>query len=209
VRHIPAQGFIDAFDVDFVGVVNTVHVGLPHLKSGGSVIVTGSIAGLLPATGMNGGNLQSPDGGGYGLAKKMVNGQGIHENVGTCSGTDSTWSDRRYFFAASPDGSILMASGYGNNPNSQTGLGYVKVTLADDRHWDLMAGRPVTGGERAEVGAGPLHWTCVEPLKKWKLEVDQNNSGIAWELHYEPTAPMWELLPVNVRVKDGKFIADM
>lgn len=71
-NHIPAQGFIDAFDVDFIGVVNTVHVGLAHLKSGGSVIVTGSIAGLLPATGMNGGNLQGPGGAGYGLAKKMV-----------------------------------------------------------------------------------------------------------------------------------------
>lgn len=71
-NHIPAQGFIDAFDVDFLGVVNTVHVGLPHLQPGGSVIVTGSIAGLLPATGINGGTLQGPGGAGYALAKKMV-----------------------------------------------------------------------------------------------------------------------------------------
>jgi SDR family mycofactocin-dependent oxidoreductase len=71
-NHIPAQGFIDAFDVDFIGVVNTVHVGLPYLKAGGSVIVTGSIAGLLPQTGINGGNLQGPGGAGYGLAKTMV-----------------------------------------------------------------------------------------------------------------------------------------
>ena len=40
---------------------------------------------------------------------------------------DSTWSDRCYFFAASPDGSLLLASGYGNNPNTKSGLGYVKV----------------------------------------------------------------------------------
>jgi SDR family mycofactocin-dependent oxidoreductase len=46
-NHIPYQGFIDAFDVDFVGVVNTIHVGLGHLTAGGSVIVTGSIAGLV------------------------------------------------------------------------------------------------------------------------------------------------------------------
>ncbi|PRC48431.1 SDR family mycofactocin-dependent oxidoreductase, partial [Mycobacterium sp. ITM-2017-0098] len=71
---IPVQGFIDAFDVDFVGVVNTVHVGLPHLSAGGSVIVTGSVAGLVPqAGGVNGqGGLQGPGGDGYGLAKKMV-----------------------------------------------------------------------------------------------------------------------------------------
>lgn len=71
---IPVQGFVDAFDVDFVGVVNTVHVGLPHLRAGGSVIMTGSVAGLVPqAGGVNGqGGLQGPGGDGYGLAKKMI-----------------------------------------------------------------------------------------------------------------------------------------
>jgi SDR family mycofactocin-dependent oxidoreductase len=71
---IPVQGFVDAFDVDFVGVVNTVHVGLPHLDAGGSIIVTGSVAGLVPqAGGVNGqGGLQGPGGDGYGLAKKMI-----------------------------------------------------------------------------------------------------------------------------------------
>lgn len=71
---IPVQGFVDAFDVDFVGVVNTVHIGLPHLDAGGSIIVTGSVAGLVPqAGGINGqGGLQGPGGDGYGLAKKMI-----------------------------------------------------------------------------------------------------------------------------------------
>jgi hypothetical protein len=76
---------------------------------------------------------------------------------------DSTWSDRCYFFAASSDGTLLLASGYGNNPNTKSGLGYVKVTMADGRHYDLLAGRPVEGGERADVSAGPMRWTCVEP----------------------------------------------
>ncbi|MBW0018069.1 MAG: mycofactocin-coupled SDR family oxidoreductase [Mycobacterium sp.] len=69
---VPAQGFIDAFDVDFVGVVNTVHVGLAHLKSGGSVIMTGSIAGLHSQARIVGGALPGPGGAGYGLAKKMI-----------------------------------------------------------------------------------------------------------------------------------------
>ena len=122
---------------------------------------------------------------------------------------DPTWSDRCYFFAASPDGTVLLASGYGNNPNTTSGLGYAKVTLADGRHWDLMAGRPVTGSDRAELSAGPMRWTCVEPLKRWKLEIGPNDSGIEWELYYEPTAPMWELLPVKFHSKDGKLLADL
>jgi SDR family mycofactocin-dependent oxidoreductase len=72
-NHIPYRGFIDAFDVDFVGVVNTVHVGLEHLTAGGSVIVTGSIAGLVEQKDLaTGGGPQGPGGAGYGMAKKMV-----------------------------------------------------------------------------------------------------------------------------------------
>ena len=72
-NHIPYRGFIDAFDVDFVGAVNTVHVGLEHLKAGGSVIVTGSIAGLVEQKDLaTGGGPQGPGGAGYGMAKKMV-----------------------------------------------------------------------------------------------------------------------------------------
>lgn len=73
-NEIPVQGFVDAFDVDFVGVVNTVHVALPHLDAGASVVITGSVAGLVPqAGGVNGqGGLQGPGGDGYGLAKKMI-----------------------------------------------------------------------------------------------------------------------------------------
>ncbi len=72
-NHIPFRGFIDAFDVDFVGVVNTIHVGLDHLTEGGSVIVTGSIAGLVDQKDMaTGGGPQGPGGAGYGMAKKMI-----------------------------------------------------------------------------------------------------------------------------------------
>lgn len=71
-EHISAQGFIDAFDVDFIGVVNTVHVGLPHLQAGGSVIVTGSVAGLIPPTGIGGATLKGPGGAAYTLSKTMI-----------------------------------------------------------------------------------------------------------------------------------------
>ena len=72
-NNIPVQGFVDAFDVDFVGVVNSVHVALPHLKPGGSIVVTGSVAGLVPQIGINGqGGMQGAGGDGYGLAKKMI-----------------------------------------------------------------------------------------------------------------------------------------
>ena len=122
---------------------------------------------------------------------------------------DPTWSDRCYFFAASAGRHDAAGQRLWQQPEHRTGLGYVKVSLADGRHWDLLSGRPVAGADRADLSAGPMRWTCVEPLKKWRLDVEPNDSGIEWELYYEPTAPMWELLPMKVRGKDGQMLADM
>lgn len=62
--------FIDALQVDFVGVVNAVEAALPHLRSGASIVATGSLAALLP------GATDSPSNGsgglGYSLAKRQV-----------------------------------------------------------------------------------------------------------------------------------------
>ena len=64
------QPFVDAFDVDFVGVVNTVNVSLPHLAAGASIVITGSTAGMMT------GAVDNPElgagGAGYGLAKKLL-----------------------------------------------------------------------------------------------------------------------------------------
>jgi hypothetical protein len=122
-------------------------------------------------------------------------------------GDDNSWSDRCYFNVHSPDGRMLLATGYGNNPNTRRAHGYVKLALADGRHWDLDSGRRVVD-DRADLYAGPMRWTCVEPLHRWLLELGPNASGIEWELHYRSRAPMWELLPIEIR-KDGRTIVDM
>jgi SDR family mycofactocin-dependent oxidoreductase len=67
----PAEAFIDAVDVDLVGVLNTVHVAIPHLREGASIIATGSVAGLL-STAASGGGPQGPGGAGYNFAKRVI-----------------------------------------------------------------------------------------------------------------------------------------
>lgn len=121
---------------------------------------------------------------------------------------DGSWSDRCYFYAHSADGQLLITNGYGNNPNQGRALGYFKVALADGRHWDLSAGRHVTGADRDQLRAGPMHWDCIEPLEHWNIRLEANDSGIACDMHYTPRAPMWELLPMSV-VVDGVQVVDM
>jgi NAD(P)-dependent dehydrogenase (short-subunit alcohol dehydrogenase family) len=65
-----ASDFVDATDVDLLGVMNTVAVSLPHLPDGASVIITGSTAGLMPGTTDN--PVMGPGGDGYGRSKRTL-----------------------------------------------------------------------------------------------------------------------------------------
>jgi NAD(P)-dependent dehydrogenase (short-subunit alcohol dehydrogenase family) len=71
VKHQEPSAFVDAVDVDFGGVLNLVAVSLPHLQGGASIIITGSIASLLPGA-MDNNPVLGPGGAGYGLAKQLL-----------------------------------------------------------------------------------------------------------------------------------------
>lgn len=59
--------FIDATDVDLLGVMNTVAVSLPHLPDGASIIITGSTAAMMKGTVQG-----NPGGAGYAWAKNTL-----------------------------------------------------------------------------------------------------------------------------------------
>jgi SDR family mycofactocin-dependent oxidoreductase len=65
-----AMDFVDAVDVDLVGVMNAVAVSLPHLKKLASIVVTGSTAGMMPNTTDN--PAMGPGSAGYGWAKRVL-----------------------------------------------------------------------------------------------------------------------------------------
>jgi NAD(P)-dependent dehydrogenase (short-subunit alcohol dehydrogenase family) len=62
--------FVDATDVDLLGVMNTVAVALPHLPNGASIIITGSTAGMIKGTSDN--PMMGPGGAGYGWSKRTL-----------------------------------------------------------------------------------------------------------------------------------------
>jgi SDR family mycofactocin-dependent oxidoreductase len=69
-RAFDAMSFVDASDVDLLGVMNTVAVTIPHLENGSSVIITGSTAGMIRGTTDN--PNMGPGGRGYGWSKRVL-----------------------------------------------------------------------------------------------------------------------------------------
>lgn len=70
--HPDPMDFVDATDVDLLGVMNAVAVALPHLPDHSSIVVTGSTAAMLPGTTDN--PAMGPGSAGYGWAKKTLMG---------------------------------------------------------------------------------------------------------------------------------------
>jgi len=62
--------FVDAVDVDLVGVMNAVAACYPYLPDGASIIITGSTAGMMPNTTDN--PTMGPGGVGYGWSKRIL-----------------------------------------------------------------------------------------------------------------------------------------
>jgi SDR family mycofactocin-dependent oxidoreductase len=62
--------FVDATDVDLIGVMNTVAASIPHLPDGSSIVVTGSNAGLMPNTTDSGS--MGAGGAGYAWSKRTL-----------------------------------------------------------------------------------------------------------------------------------------
>jgi len=64
--------FIDAVDVDLIGVMNAVAAALPHMPDRSSIIITGSTAGMMPGNQGTGNPVMGPGGSGYGWSKRTL-----------------------------------------------------------------------------------------------------------------------------------------
>ena len=62
--------FVDAVDVDLIGVMNAVAAALPHLPDHGAIVITGSTAAMMPNTTDN--PMMGPGSAGYGWAKRVL-----------------------------------------------------------------------------------------------------------------------------------------
>ena len=69
---LPPQAFVDAVDVDLVGVLNLVHASMKHLHAGASIIATGSVAAFMATAANTSGMDGGPGGAGYAFAKQVV-----------------------------------------------------------------------------------------------------------------------------------------
>lgn len=118
---------------------------------------------------------------------------------------DESWAERAFFTVSHPDRFALDVgmSMYANRDRIES---YAVVALPTERQRSLRATRDLSAG-RWPLWAGPVRMEILEPLKRWRLVCDENESGIAFDVEYVARARPHETRMPEL-VKRGRLMYD-
>lgn len=103
--------------------------------------------------------------------------------------TDYSWDDGYYFGVFSPDEGIFIATGARVNPNTDMFGGYAFLN-DNGMHHTTRFNRTWRGN--FDIAIGPWRVEILEPLKKLRLVLEDNGSGLSFDIIWEGVSPAFE-----------------
>lgn len=112
-----------------------------------------------------------------------------------------SWFDRLYFCLHPPSGAPIVVVGAGVYPNVGLIDGYACVATGEEQRNLRFSDR--LGPDRLRSEVGPLRWEVVEPLRRWRLVVDDNPQGVLLDAVYTARSEPWLVEPIAVSHEKG------
>ena len=100
--------------------------------------------------------------------------------------TDYSWDDGYFFAVYQPELGIWLQTGMRVNPNADMIGGYA-VFVQDNKQFTLRMNR--CWRREFDLKIGPLRYEVLEPLKKWRLVLEANDSGLEFDVIWEGASP--------------------
>ncbi|MSR14090.1 MAG: hypothetical protein EXR86_05870 [Gammaproteobacteria bacterium] len=82
------------------------------------------------------------------------------------------------------DGSLSMASGIGVYPNTGVMDGFA-VIGTPDLQVNVRGSRELVAGDRDCMTIGPIHAEILDPKKRWRFRLEENDYGVSYDLTYQ------------------------
>ena len=123
-------------------------------------------------------------------------------HVGT---SDRNFYDRHYFNVHACSDDFFIILGLGQYPNLGTQDGFVSLREGD-RQTTLRSSRRL--GDRADASCGPLRIEVLEGLKRLRIVIEPNESGIEADLVFNGCHEA-KLEPRQVQRRNGRVIHDV
>lgn len=100
--------------------------------------------------------------------------------------TDYNWDDGYYFGVINPDEKVFLATGFRVNPNSDMIGGYALLNVAGQQH-TVRFNRCWRRDFNLRIG--PFRLEILEPLRRLRLVLEENESGQSFDVIWEGAAP--------------------
>ncbi len=127
------------------------------------------------------------------------------EPISQPSQSDRNFYDRYWFNGYDQDAAFTFEIGVGFYPNRLVADGHFSVVIDGEQHCFHASRR--ASRERSDTAIGPLRIEVIEPLRRVRVIVAENETGIECDLEFRACAsPLQE--PKNTMYDDGHLIMD-
>lgn len=124
----------------------------------------------------------------------------IHQTIDTIdhvANSDFRFTDRLVFYAHENPGDKLLMFGLGAFPNTNTMDGYC-LAYNKGVQYNVRFSRPLNT-DRERMDCGPLHLEILEPLKKWRLILEDSGNEVSFDITFTARFDAFEHSPIFFR----------
>jgi hypothetical protein len=107
---------------------------------------------------------------------------------------DENWMDRFYWNVHDPGGRIAIGVGLGQYRNTGR-MDAVLYVLLPAQQRMLRLARRTTPEDFADPAIGPLRFSVLEPLNRWRWQLGASGLGIEWDLEFHASRAPVEFEP--------------
>lgn len=114
-----------------------------------------------------------------------------HQIVSTFDHVETSareWTERVWFCAYDTSGRFHLLAGFGKYLNRNTTDAFGSVAVDGRTQYVVRASRELRS-QTDEVRVGPFSYDVIEPLKKVRFVLDENEHGLSYDLEFEATMP--------------------
>jgi len=126
-----------------------------------------------------------------------------HQTVSTFDhpGTSAReWTERTWFSVHDIAGKLSLVNSFGYYPNRNIIDSYVSVTLEGKTVYTVRASRELRP-RTDETNVGPFSYEIVEPLRRVRSILEENQYGVSYDILFEGTMPPHEEDPQYTRIR--------
>jgi hypothetical protein len=118
------------------------------------------------------------------------------------------WTERIWFMAHDLSGDHILVAGFGYYPNRNILDAFVCLAVEGKTQHVVRASRELRP-RIDDVSVGPFSWDVIEPMRKVRARLGENEHGVGYDITFDATMPPHEEEPPQFFRVRGRIVEDI